>query len=80
MRRRVIVGGMVVVGCGYGAYKMTQKDVEKVEAHTGKKAEDLTEEEMEQAMDDLNIEGEEVTDADEAALEAADDAAGGSEA
>jgi hypothetical protein len=33
-----------------------------VEEHTGKKAEDLTDEELEQAMDDLNIAGEEMTD------------------
>lgn len=59
MRRRIIlVGGLIALG----AYKLSKKDVERVEEHTGKKAEDLTDEELEQAMDDLNIAGEEMTD------------------
>ena len=75
MRRRILIGGMVVVGAGTAAYKMSQPEVEQVEQHTGKQAEDLSEDEMNQAMDDLGIEGQEVTDLDMAQLEAADDAA-----
>ncbi len=75
MRRRVIIGGMVLVGVGYGAYKLGQNDVDQIEQHTGKKVEDLSEEEMDAAMADLGIEGEEVSDQDIAQLEAADDAA-----
>jgi len=75
MRRRIIVGGMVVIGAGYGAYKMSKKDADQIEQHTGKKAEQLSEEEIEKAMADLGIENQEVTDQDMAQLEAADDAA-----
>jgi len=45
-----------------GAYALSKKDVEKVEEHTGKPAEELSDEELEQAMGDLGIEGQEMTD------------------
>ncbi len=73
MRRRMIVGGMVVLGVGYGAYKLTQSQVQQVEQKTGKKAEDLSEEELEGAMDELGIEAQEPTDEEIAMLEAADE-------
>lgn len=57
-RRVVLAGGLIAVG----AYKLGKKDVEKVEQHTGKSAEELSDEELQQAMDDLNIEGEEMSD------------------
>jgi len=72
MRRRMIIGGMVVLGVGYGAYKLTQSQVQQVEQKTGKKAEDLSEEELEGAMDELGIEAQEPTDEEIAMLEAAD--------
>ena len=70
MRRRMIIGGMVVLGVGYGAYKLTQSQVQQVEQQTGKKAEDLSEEELEGAMDELGIEAQEPTDEEIAMLEA----------
>ena len=70
MRRRMVIGGMVVLGVGYGAYKLTQTQVQQVEQHTGKKAEDLSEEELEGAMDELGIESQEPTDEEIAMLEA----------
>jgi hypothetical protein len=73
MRRRMIIGGMVVLGVGYGAYKLTQSQVQQVEQKTGKKAEDLSEEELEGAMDELGIEAQEPTDEEIAMLEAADE-------
>lgn len=73
MRRRVVIGGMVVLGVGYGAYKLSQPQVEQIEKHTGKKAEDLTEEELEGAMDELGIESQEPTDEEIAMLEAEED-------
>lgn len=57
-RRIILVGGLIALG----AYKLSKKDVDRVEEHTGKKAEDLTDEELDQAMDDLNISKEEMTD------------------
>ena len=77
MRRRIVIGGMVVLGVGYGAYKLSQPEVEQIEKHTGKKAEDLTEdlteEELEGAMDELGIESQEPTDEEIAMLEAEED-------
>ena len=70
MRRRMIIGGMVVLGVGYGAYKLTQTQVQQVEQKTGKKAEELTEEELEGAMDELGIQAQEPTDEEIAMLEA----------
>ena len=70
MRRRMVIGGMVVLGVGYGAYKLTQSQVQQVEQKTGKKAEDLSEEELEGAMDELGIEAQEPTDEEIAMLEA----------
>ena len=70
MRRRMLVGGMVILGVGYGAYKLTQSQTQQIEKHTGKKAEDLSEEELESAMDELNIQAQEPTDEEIAKLEA----------
>ena len=55
---------------GGAAYKLGQSSVKQIEQHTGKPADQLTEQELEKAMDDLGIEEEEVTDADMAAIEA----------
>ncbi len=67
-RRIILVGGLVALG----AYKLSQKDVQRVEEQTGKKAEDLSDEELEQAMDDLNIDAEEMTDEEFDYVDAAD--------
>ena len=67
-RRVILVGGLIAVG----AYKLTKKDTERVEEHTGKSAEELSDEELEQAMDDLNIEKEEMSDSEWEEVEKAD--------
>ena len=54
------MGGLVALG----AYKLSKKDVERVEEHTGKSAEELSDEELDQAMDDLNIQKEEMDDSE----------------
>ena len=69
-RRILLVGGMIAVG--YAGYRMSKRDVERVEEHTGKKAEDLTDEQLEQAMDQLGIEKQTVSDEEWAAAEAAE--------
>ena len=51
-RRILLVGGLVA----FGAYKMSKKDAERIEEHTGTSPEEMTDEELEQAMDELNIE------------------------
>ena len=54
------MGGLVA----FGAYKMSTRDAERVEQHTGVEPEELTDEELATAMDELGIEKENVTDAD----------------
>jgi hypothetical protein len=71
-RRRVIVGGAILVGGAHAMKKLTQKDAQAVEQHTGKPPEELSEEELAQAMTELNIQGEPVTPADEQAMAAAE--------
>lgn len=69
-RRRILVGGAALLLVGGAAYKLGQSSVKQIEEHTGKPAEDLTQQELEQAMDDLGIEEQEITEADKAAIEA----------
>jgi hypothetical protein len=66
----MVIGGMILLGVGYSAYKLSQLEVAQIEQHTGKNAEDLSESELEAAMDQLGIEGQEPTDQEIAMLEA----------
>jgi len=56
----VLVGGLVA----FGAYKMTTKQSQDIQAHTGVDPEEMTDQELAQAMDELGIEKQPVTDAD----------------
>ena len=58
-----------MVGGAYSSYKLSTQDVQQVEQYTGKSAEDLAEQELEEAMDDLGIQDQELTAEDEAAIE-----------
>ena len=69
-RRMLLVGGMIALG--YAGYKMSKRDVERIEEHTGQKADELTDEQLEQAMDQLGIEKETMTDEEWAQAEKAD--------
>jgi hypothetical protein len=73
MRRRLVIGGAVIVAVGASATKMSQSEVQQVEQHTGQKAENLSEEQLDAAMNDLGIEGQEPTDQEVAMLEAEED-------
>jgi hypothetical protein len=46
------VGGLLA----FGAYKMSKKDAQRIEEHTGTNPEEMTDEELEKAMAELNIE------------------------
>ncbi len=56
----MLVGGMVA----FGAHKMSQKDAERIEEHTGVNPEELEDDELEEAMNDLGIENQTVTPED----------------
>ena len=67
-RRILLVGGLLA----FGAYKLSKRDVQRVEEHTGKSADELTDEQLEQAMDQLGIEKDTMTDEEWAEAEKAD--------
>ena len=59
-RRIILAGGLIALG----THKLRKEDVDRVEEHTGESADDLTDEELEQAMDELGIEDQETGDED----------------
>jgi hypothetical protein len=69
-RRRLVLAGGAVVWAGH---KLSKKDAEQIEEHTGKPPDDLADEEVEAAMNELGIEEQELTEEDKAAIEAAED-------
>jgi len=72
-RRRLLVGGAVVLAAGGAAYagvKLAQKDADRIEEHTGVPPEELSDEDLQGAMDELGIESMEMNEQDYAALEA----------
>jgi hypothetical protein len=69
-RRRIMVGGAALLLVGGAAYKIGKSQAQQIEQHTGKPPEDLTQAELEQAMDDLGIEEQELTAQDQATIEA----------
>jgi hypothetical protein len=68
----MFVAGAVLLAVGTSAVKMSPDEVEQVEQYTGQKAEDLSEEQLDTAMEQLGIEGQEPTDQEIAMLEAED--------
>ena len=73
MRRRLIIGGAVLVAVGTSAVKMSHSEVQQVEQHTGTSVENLSEEQLDAAMGELGIEGQEPTDQEISMLEAEED-------
>lgn len=70
-RRRILVGGMVVLsvgGAAYGAVKLSQQDAQRIEERTGQSVEELSDEELTGAMNDLGIQSQEITEEDQVAL------------
>ena len=71
--RRLIVGGgmLLLVGGTAAALKLARRDVRRIEVHTDRSADDLTEEELLDAMERLGIQKLELTADDEAVIERA---------
>jgi len=59
-RRVMLVGGLVA----FGTYKMSTKDADRIQQHTGVDPEELEDAELEQAMQELGIQQQTVTAAD----------------
>jgi hypothetical protein len=68
----MFVAGAVLLAVGTSAVKMSPNEVQQVEQYTGQKAEDLSEEQLDAAMEHLGIEGQEPNDQEIAMLEAED--------
>ncbi len=66
-RRILLVGGLLA----FGAYKLSKRDAQRVEEHTGTPPEEMTDEELEKAMAELNIEKQYRDDSDQEAVEGA---------
>ena len=69
-RRRVLVGGFVVLAASgtYAAIKLSQQDAQRIEEHTGIPPDELEDQDLEQAMQELNIQSQSLNEADQAAL------------
>jgi hypothetical protein len=77
MRRRMMIGGMVVIAAAgtAAAVKLSKQDAQKIEEHTGLPPEQLEDQELQEAMEDLNIQSQPLTAEDKAALGGAPPAA-----
>jgi len=62
----MLVGGLVA----FGVHKMSQKDADRIEQHTGVNPEELEDDELEKAMAELGIADEKLSEADLAAADA----------
>ena len=69
----LVAGGFVLLaGAGTAAaVKLSQQDAERIEEKTGTPAEELSEEELVAAMEELGIQSIELTDDDQAIIEEA---------
>ena len=81
-RRRILIGGFVVLAASgtYAAIKLSQQDAQRIEEHTGQPPDQLEDQDLEEAMQELNIQSQPLTDEDQAALGAAEPAGGDSPA
>ena len=71
-RRRVMVAGAIVVGSAAAMVKLTHKDAEKIQQTTGKAPEDMSEEELQQAMQQTGVQAQPVTPEDQQAMASAE--------
>ena len=68
-RRIALAGGMVA----FGIHKMSQAQARQIEEHTGVPPEELEDDDLQAAMQELNIAPQELTDEDRAAGAGTDD-------
>jgi hypothetical protein len=70
-RRIILAGGAIALGTA-AVHKYSKKDVERIEAQTGKPAEELTDDELTQASQQLGIQPQEMSDEEWDQVEASD--------
>jgi len=70
IRRTVMVGGMMLLAASgtAAAIKLTQKDAHRIEEHTGLPPQELEDQDLEQAMQELKIQSQPLAPEDQAAL------------
>jgi len=70
VRRTVMIGGMVVLAAAgtAAAIKLSKQDAQRIEEHTGMPPEQLEDEDLTQAMQELNIQPQQLTAEEQAAL------------
>jgi len=70
IRRTVLVGGMVLLAASgtAAAIKLSQKDAQRIEEHTGLPPQELEDQDLEQAMQELNIQSQALTPEEQSAL------------
>lgn len=70
VRRTVMVGGMMLLTASgtAAAIKLSQKDARRIEEHTGLPPQELQDQDLEQAMQELKIQSQPLTPEDQAAL------------
>jgi hypothetical protein len=71
-RRRMVIGGAVVVGSTEAMVKMSEADAMAIQQATSVPPEDMSHEELQQAMQQQNIQGQQVTQEDQQALASAE--------
>ena len=71
VRRTVLVGGMVVLAASgtAAAIKMSKQDAQRIQEHTGLPPEQLEDQDLHDAMSELNIQAQPVSAEDQTALE-----------
>ena len=69
-RRTILVGGMVVLAASgtAAAIKLSQQDAQKIEQHTGLPPDQLEDQDLNQAMEELNIQSQSLSPEEQAAL------------
>ena len=68
-RRILLLGGAIVLGGAYAGHKLSQRDAEQIEQASGKSIEEMSDEELQQYMEERGIEPEPMTDEDRAYVE-----------
>ncbi|MEA3327687.1 MAG: SHOCT domain-containing protein [Chloroflexota bacterium] len=73
-RRTVFVGGMMVLAASgtAAAIKLSQQDAQKIEQHTGLSPDQLEDQDLNQAMQELNIQSQPLTPEEQASLDQQD--------